>query len=512
MSKSSVYAQPGGRGRLKTQALQHELYHEIFGSILDRDEMTPYLFLPATSYPIALRQATRMLGNRGFDTGGAEDLPERERARAEGYIREVERYLGEWLLPFIEKQLKALAGLRSTNRPVYQDCRGVLASLRRTLVDKKLRRLIDEDPRHLLLLASSRRYPHLFHGYRGRHLRVPPEWQRMACAMLKTAHLIKSIEEDSQDIHDYAQLGLFFERHGGGLDDLFNFDWRHPRELPDQEPAQRAFVKISNFFHKLQESMTFDASKGCYVFGSGDGVDVDIVEVKARLKSPESMFTKLGKNVEGEAYDIRDILAITFLLKSRDDTLTLFHALQKRGVILQENVVSHAITQTLFDSPDDMLEAVRRLTINLARSEGSDQRWSTARLRMAARQFFAALSASEKENPDSSLGHRKFQCKINYALPVHRDGRTGDILIPGTPAYAARDSLTIETQQHTLPVELRISDQSSWQACEWKGEAHHDAYRCRQLLGLANRLFAPVFRFPPAAMHRLREDQNRIFT
>ena len=60
-------------------------------------------------------------------------------------------------------------------------------------------------------------------------------------------------------------------------------------------------------------------------------------EIKARLKSPESMVTKLGKDLEGEAYDIRDILAITFILKDKDDTLKLFHALQKKGVILQEN-------------------------------------------------------------------------------------------------------------------------------------------------------------------------------
>jgi uncharacterized protein (TIGR04562 family) len=362
------------------------------------------------------------------------------------------------------------------------------------------------------LLASSRRYPGLFHGYQGAKLRVPPEWQRMACTMLKAAHLIKSIEEDSQDVYDYAELGLFFERQGRRLDDLFSFDWRRPRELPSEEAARRAFVKVSSFFHKLHESMTFDARKGCYVFGSGDGVDVDIVEVKARLKSPESMFTKLGKNREGEAYDIRDILAITFLLKSRDDTLTLFHALQKRGVILQENVASHSITQTLFESPDDMLEAVRRLTINLARSEGSDKHRPLARLRSAARQFFASLNAETKDNPDSSLGHRKFQCKINYALPVHRDVRTGQILIPGTSAYDARDSLHVETQQHTLAVELRIADEANWHACELKGEAQHDAYRFRQLLKLANRLFAPLFRFPATAMVRLRKDQNRIFT
>ena len=125
----------------------------------------------------------------------------------------------------------------------------------------------------------------------------------------------------------------------------------NPKHIPDNEPAQRAFVKVSTFFYKLKESLMFDEEKGCLVFNSGDGVYVDIVEVKARLKSPESMFTKLGKDVEGEAYDIRDILAITFILKSMDDTLKLFHALQKRGVILQENTASYSITQTLFESP-----------------------------------------------------------------------------------------------------------------------------------------------------------------
>ncbi len=496
---------------MPSKALRHELYHEIFGSILDRTEMTPYLFLPASNYAVALKQATRMLANRGFDTGLLGELPGRERSRARDYVREVGRYLGDWLLPFVHRQLTTLVGLGSANQAVYRECLGVLAALRRTLADKRLRALIEEDPRHLLLLASSRRYPHLFHGYRGRKLAVPSEWQHMACAMLKTAHLIKSIEEDSQDIHDYAELGLFFERHGRSLDDLFHVDWHRPSLMPAESPARRAFVKISAFFHKLHESVAFDSGKNCYVFSSGDGVDVDIVEVKARLKSPESMFTKLGKNREGEAYDIRDILAITFLLKSRDDTLTLFHALQKRGVILQENVVSHSLTQTLFESPEEMLEAVRRLTVSLARSKGSDERWPLARLRAAAAQFFQSLGVEPKENPDSSPGHHKFQCKIIFSLPIHRDRRSGEILIPGTDAYAARDGLPIVTQQHTLPVELRIADEESWHACERKGEAHHDAYRFRQLLTLSNRLFAPAFRFPPAAMARLREDQNLIF-
>jgi len=158
------------------------------------------------------------------------------------------------------------------------------------------------------------------------------------------------VEEDSQDINDYAQLGFFLEAQGQSLDDLYWYAWDRPEHIPDNAPAQRAFVKVSTFFHKLKESLTFDKNQGCLVFNSGDGVSVEIAEVKARLKSPESMFTKLGKEVEGEAYDILDILAITFILKSMDDTLKLFHALQKRGVILQENTVSRSITQTLFES------------------------------------------------------------------------------------------------------------------------------------------------------------------
>jgi uncharacterized protein (TIGR04562 family) len=493
--------------------VRHELYHEIFGSILDRTEMTPYLLLRSSSYQHALAQATRMMGNRGFDTVGAGGgLRPGETARAQGYIRYARRYILEWLLPFASKQLEALAAFKSSNRALYRSCIRVLKNLREVLSDVDLCRLLDEDPRHLFLLASSRKYPRLFHGYHGRDLSIPTAWQRMGCTLLKMGHLIKSIEEDSQDIHDCAQLGLFLQLQSSTLDDLFNFNWDNPQWLPGDEPAQRAFVKVSAFFHKLRESMTLDASKGCWVFNSGDGVEVDIAEVKARLKSPESMFTKLGKNIEGEAYDIRDILAITFLLKSRDDTLTLFHALQKRGVILQENTVSHSITQTLFDNPNDMLEAVRRLKLNLARSEGKRVRLSPDSLRSEARDFYEALGANAGKNPDSAVGHRKFQCKINFSLPIHRDAQSNRILIPGTATYAERDTLPIRTQQYTLGVELRISDRQSWRASELTGESHHDAYKFRQLVALMNRLFRSQFDFPRAAFAQLRKDQKRLFS
>ena len=75
-----------------TIAAGQELHHEIFGSVLDRTEMTPYLLLNADNYNVALRQATKMMGNRGFDTLGDADLQESEKERAQNYIEQVYKY------------------------------------------------------------------------------------------------------------------------------------------------------------------------------------------------------------------------------------------------------------------------------------------------------------------------------------------------------------------------------------------------------------------------------------
>jgi len=334
----------------------------------------------------------------------------------------------------------------------------------------------------------------------------------MACALLKMSHLIKSIEEDCQDINDYAQLGFFLAAQGQNLDALYQYDWEHPIHLPESESAQLAFVKISTFFHKLKQFISCDADKDCLVFNSGDGVEVDIADIKARIKSPESMFTKLGKDVEGEAYDIRDILAITFILKEKEDTLKLFHALQKRGVILQEYTASHAITQTLFDDPESMIEPVRRLMISLAQSACQLETPSPADLLANARTFYEALSLNTARNQHSSLGHRKFQCKITFPLAIHRAIETHKIMIPGTPPYAQRKHIPKKTQQHTLVVELRISDEQSWRNSEQKGESHHNAYKFRQMVSVMNRVFKPVFHLPEASMAQLREDQTTLFS
>jgi uncharacterized protein (TIGR04562 family) len=372
-------------------------------------------------------------------------------------------------------------------------------------------KIVKEDPRHLFLLASSRKYPHVFYGYQRENREVPIAWQQAACSLLKMVHLIKSVEEDSQDIDDYAQLGFFLEMQGASLDDLYHYNWENPEQIPENEAAQRAFVKISTFFHKLKESMTFDTKKTCLIFNSGDGVEVDIARIKARLKSPQSMVTKLGKNVEGEAYDIRDILAITFILKDKDDTLKLFHALQKRGVILQENTASHSITQTLFDNPVSMMEAVRRLMISLSESEGKHEMPVERELLSNAIKFYDGLSVNAAKNLHSSQGHRKFQCKINFSLPIHRAAETNTIMIPGTPIYAKRGRISKITQQFTLGVELRISDEQSWRASEQKGDSHHDAYKFRQLVSVMNRVFKHSFHVPDESFTQLRKDQGMLF-
>lgn len=489
-----------------------ELYHEIFGSILDRTEMTPYLLLRSANYETALRQATRMMGNRGFDTEAGDEMPDSEKERARQYIEQVYNYFFGWMFPFTRGQLEALAALKSVNSTCYLDCLDAVGRLEKILQNAEFRKMIGEDPRHLFLLASSKKYPRVFAGYGGKDAVIPDEWQQAACSILKMGHLIKSVEEDSQDINDYAKLGLYLQARRQSLDDLYNYDWENPGQVPESEPAQRAFVKLSAFFHKLKESLDFDPGKGCLVFNSGDGVEVDIAAIKARLKSPESMFTKLGKNLEGEAYDIKDILAITFILKNRDDTLKLFHALQKRGVILQENTASHSITQTLFDDPQSMMEATRRLMIALSRSEGKNELPGERELLANAARFFEALNVNASKNLHSSLGHKKFQCKINFSLPIHRAADSNKIMIPGTAGYRDSSSAGKTTEQHTLGVELRISDEESWKNSEQKGDSHHDAYRFRQSISVMNRVFKNVFHFPDKALHGLINDQSSLFS
>ncbi|MBL7031917.1 MAG: hypothetical protein ISR97_01910 [Nitrospira sp.] len=489
----------------------HDLHHEIFGSILDRSEMTPYLLLRTDGYDSALRQAAKIMGNRGFDVLEDGELGAGEKKRAIGYIEHAYRYCFNFLFPALKGQLQKLETLNSLNLELYRGCLQAIADTEAIMESGAFREVVFEDPRHLFLMASSRKYPHVFHGYKGRNMDINSDQQQTACSILKVAYLIKSIEEDSQDINDYGQLGLFFEMEGQSLNNLYNYNWHRPQDLPESEPAQRAFVKISSFFLKLKDFINFDKNKECLVFNSGDGVEVEIVKIESRLKSPESMFTKLGKDVEGEVHNIRDVLALTFIIKNMDDTLMLFHALQKRGVILQENTISQTITQTLFSQPKDMSKAVRRLIVSLGKSEGEDSIPDDKTIMEYADKFYSALSVNAAKNPHSSMGHNKFQCKLNISIPIHRNTETGRILIPGTEEYMMRNITGKKTGQHTLPLELRISDEQSWRQSEQKGDSHHDAYKFRQLVSVMNRVFQNRFNLTENNFTQLREDQKKLF-
>ena len=102
-----------------------------------------------------------------------------------------------------------------------------------------------------------------------------------------------------------------------------------------------------------------------------------------------------------------------------------------------------------------------------------------------------------EQNIHTSKGHRKFQCKIGFSVPIHRAGVTNEILIPGTTPYERRDEMCQKTEQHTLGVELRISDVESWRTSEQTGESHHDAYKFRQLVSVMNRVFKNDVPFSP---------------
>ena len=482
-----------------------ELYHEIFGSVLDRKELTPYLLRNCSGYDDAMRGATTMMANRGFIVDGGKIAPG-ELDRAGLYVSEAIGYLADSLLPSVSGQLAQLSRLSSHLRPVYGRALADIRDIDALISKGEFRTLVDQDPRHLFLLASSAKYPHVFAGSPSGPDRVPPRWRMGACAILKLCHLIKAIEEDSEDVYDYARLGFWFESRKLSLTSLASRDWANATDAPEDPNGRRAYVKLATFFRKLSGFLEGSAKSGTLRFVSGDGVSVELVEIKARLKSPESMFAKIGKAAAEETYNIRDILALTFLIKRREDSLTLFHALQKQGVILQENVEASSVTQTLFDSAEDMRDAVRVLMRTLARREGVEREPDETEVARNAEDFFRALGTNAQANRHSAGQHRKFQCKINFSVPVQYDRETGRVLVnvvPGAPGAV--------TRQHTLPVELRISDIASWEASELRGEAHHAAYKMRQHLVLMNRLLSPLFTFPAEAFSGLRRDQDALF-
>src|SRR5512135_3009390 len=116
-----------------------ELHHEIFGSILDQTEMTPFLLQPATDYFSSLRQASKMMANRGFDTLGSDKLRPSERERAAHYIRLAYDYCFKGLFPFVSRQLEGLIVLQSPNEALYRTCLSSVAGAGAILMDRSFK-------------------------------------------------------------------------------------------------------------------------------------------------------------------------------------------------------------------------------------------------------------------------------------------------------------------------------------------------------------------------------------
>jgi uncharacterized protein (TIGR04552 family) len=150
--------------------------------------------------------------------------------------------------------------------------------------------------------------------------------------------------------------------------------------------------------------------------------------------------------------------------------------------------------------------------ISLSKSAGYEKISTEQELLANAKTFYEALSMNARKNQHSSLGHRKFQCKISFSVPIHREAATHKIMIPGTPMYARRNQVDKKTQEHTLGVELRISDEDSWRTSEQTGDSHHDAYKFRQLISVMNRVFKHVFYLPKESITQLKKDQLTLFS
>ncbi|MCD1653783.1 hypothetical protein K7J14_03600 [Treponema zuelzerae] len=485
-----------------------ELFHDIFGSVLDRTELTPYLLRGCPDYEAALRGASLMMGNRGFRLEQGEPAPG-ELERASAYVRQALSWILSSFIPDLRSSLQPLLSIDSPRTLLYRETLSRLSELRALFASGPFREAAERDPRNLFLLASSAKYPDLFRGDSGFPESIPPRWRFAACSLLKASHLVKSLEEDSQDIRNFAVLGFFFREKNIPLSRLFGHDWTSASSVPADEGARCAYVQCASFFAKLGASVTREKD-GSLFFNSGDGVRVELVDIKARLKSPASMFAKLGKDESGESWSIRDVVAVTFLLKRRDDSLTLFHALQKQGVILQENTASASITQTLYDSPEDMEKAVQGLMDALAIREGVRTGASADSVRRNAVSFYRSLTTDRGLNPHSSDSHRKIQCKLHFSVPVVHAAESGHVLVSGDDFPPAAGT-AVYTSQHTLPVELRLSDLESWEKSELRGESHHEAYKCRQYLQILQRLFSPLAGFPSDQMKGLREDQSRLY-
>jgi hypothetical protein len=117
----------------------------------------------------------------------SDELDPGELERASRYVSAALDYALSSLIPPVRSQFCRLASLKTSLEGRYRAAEESLASMTSLLSSGEFRDLVDEDPRHLFLLASSAKYPLLFEGKPGFSTRVPPRWRFAACTVLKLA-------------------------------------------------------------------------------------------------------------------------------------------------------------------------------------------------------------------------------------------------------------------------------------------------------------------------------------
>jgi hypothetical protein len=207
-----------------------ELYHEIFGSVLDRIDLNPYLMRNSKGYADSLSRASLMMGNRGFFLIKGE-LGVGEIERASQYVSQALHFMSDWLFPMVKNQLKSLLTMDYNDieaierQKNYQKANQEIDIIEQVFNKTPFTECIQEDPRHLFILVSLHKYPNLFDGYK-KHKVIPHRWSYAACAVLKMCHLIKSIEEDVR-IFMICLFRVIFESHGS-LERFVQFSLANP--------------------------------------------------------------------------------------------------------------------------------------------------------------------------------------------------------------------------------------------------------------------------------------------
>jgi len=472
----------------KTSDIVDDVVQEILGSPLDEKRLKEKE-IGKKHYKESLKAATRVLLRRGIDLEGHES--EKERARR--YIETGKKFILEHQLPFVKKELEKLIETSpdSPNLESYKKSLNQIVEIEKKFSNPLFNKIIDEDPRHLLLMASTRSKSKTFNGYGNvADFPISKDMQNAACSLLKATYLAKSIDEDTPRMRRFSKLSFFLSEHHS-LKNLDEIDWENPKILPADQEAQLAYSKVSDFMKSLKsnlkENWGYDdegrPQKNISWVGD-DGQEIKISRIASRIKDAYSLMTKLAKGAKEQAEGVKDFVGVSFIVKDENEIFKLYQAITNSGMVTQDNLYQGSVIQTIFNSTEEVRPLARELAKNY--SEINEDNFE----QFAEAIFRKITPDTQKKNGDSAGKHRKFQFKINISQRIIRDADAGRVILPG---MEMPEKLKISNE--TLPVEIRISTEKIWQEAEEIGRSSHSAYKLRQNLKAMEREFKGMFEF-----------------